>query len=265
MSAIPKDLRYTPEHEYLKATGEKDVFVVGITDYAQGELGDIVFVELPVVGKEFARMEAFGTIEAVKAVSDLYSPAHGKVVEVNTNLASNGAGDGAADTITVDGTSGDDVVVVAGDASGVSVFGLAARVNVTGAEAANDRLRVNLLGGDDVLDGSSIATGAIALTADGGDDNDVLLGGAGDDVLLGGAGDDVLLGGAGDDTIDGGTGDDIEIQSLGADTASSAATVGADWLQAHASKVGGKTVLDAGGEKHTLPRAKLGSLVRAAS
>jgi glycine cleavage system H protein len=87
MSAIPKDLRYTPEHEYLKSTGEKDVFVVGITDYAQGELGDVVFVELPAVGKEFARMEAFGTIEAVKAVSDLYSPAHGKVVEVNTKLA----------------------------------------------------------------------------------------------------------------------------------------------------------------------------------
>jgi glycine cleavage system H protein len=87
MSAIPKDLRYTPEHEYLKSTGEKDVFVVGITDYAQGELGDVVFVELPGVGKELARMEAFGTIEAVKAVSDLYSPARGKVIEVNAKLA----------------------------------------------------------------------------------------------------------------------------------------------------------------------------------
>ena len=87
MSAIPKDLRYTPEHEYLKATGEKDVFVVGITVYAQGELGDVVFVELPAVGMEFARMEAFGTIEAVKAVSDLYCPAKGKVVEVNAKLA----------------------------------------------------------------------------------------------------------------------------------------------------------------------------------
>jgi glycine cleavage system H protein len=87
MSAIPNDLRYTPEHEYLKATGEKNVFVVGITDYAQGELGDVVFVELPAVGKELARMEPFGTIEAVKAVSDLYCPAQGKVVEVNAKLA----------------------------------------------------------------------------------------------------------------------------------------------------------------------------------
>jgi glycine cleavage system H protein len=87
MSEIPKDLRYTPEHEYLKATGDANVFVVGVTDYAQGELGDVVFVELPAVGREFARMEAFGTIEAVKAVSDLYSPARGKVLEVNTKLA----------------------------------------------------------------------------------------------------------------------------------------------------------------------------------
>lgn len=87
MSEIPKELRYTPEHEYLKSTKDKDVYVVGITDYAQGELGDVVFVELPGTGKEFARMEAFGTIEAVKAVSDLYSPARGKVLEVNAKLA----------------------------------------------------------------------------------------------------------------------------------------------------------------------------------
>lgn len=87
MSDIPKDLRYTPEHEYLKATGEKDVYLVGVTDYAQGELGDVVFVELPGVGKTFARMEPFGTIEAVKAVSDLYSPAQGEILEVNTKLA----------------------------------------------------------------------------------------------------------------------------------------------------------------------------------
>jgi glycine cleavage system H protein len=87
MSEIPKDLRYMPEHEYLKPTGEKDVFVVGITDYAQGELGDVVYVELPAVGKRFAPMEAFGTIEAVKAVSDLYSPAQGEITEVNARLA----------------------------------------------------------------------------------------------------------------------------------------------------------------------------------
>ena len=87
MSEIPKDLRYTPEHEYLKPTADKDVFVVGITDYAQGELGDVVYVERPAIGKEFDRMAAFGTIEAVKAVSDLYCPDRGKVTEVNGKLA----------------------------------------------------------------------------------------------------------------------------------------------------------------------------------
>ena len=86
MADIPDDLLYTEEHEYLKRTGE-GVYQVGITDYAQGELGDIVYVELPRPGDKFARMEVFGTVEAVKAVSDLYSPVAGEVVEVNTALA----------------------------------------------------------------------------------------------------------------------------------------------------------------------------------
>lgn len=83
MSEIPEGLRYTEEHEYLKPTEEEGVFLVGITDYAQGELGDVVYVELPEVGAEFNHMDAFGTIEAVKAVSDLYAPMKGEVIEVN--------------------------------------------------------------------------------------------------------------------------------------------------------------------------------------
>jgi glycine cleavage system H protein len=86
MSDIPGDLLYTEEHEYLKATSEKGVYVVGVTDYAQGELGDVVFVELPDVDASFAKMETFGTIEAVKAVSDLFCPLAGEVVEVNGAL-----------------------------------------------------------------------------------------------------------------------------------------------------------------------------------
>ena len=87
MSDIPRDLLYTHEHEYLKATGEDGVYQVGVTDYAQGELGDVVFVELPDSGSTFDRMEPFGTIEAVKAVSDLYCPVKGTVLEVNQTLA----------------------------------------------------------------------------------------------------------------------------------------------------------------------------------
>ncbi|HSJ09693.1 MAG TPA: glycine cleavage system protein GcvH [Longimicrobiales bacterium] len=87
MADIPADLLYSEEHEYLKKTDEAGVFAVGITDYAQGELGDVVYVELPNVGDKFSRMDVFGTVEAVKAVSDLYCPVGGEIVEVNTSLA----------------------------------------------------------------------------------------------------------------------------------------------------------------------------------
>ena len=86
MAEIPDDLHYTEEHEYLKPTDEEGVYLVGITDYAQGELGDVVFVELPSSGDSFDKMAVFGTIEAVKAVSDLYCPLAGEIVEVNGEL-----------------------------------------------------------------------------------------------------------------------------------------------------------------------------------
>ena len=86
MSEIPSDLYYTEEHEYLKPTEEDGVYAVGVTDYAQGELGDVIFVELPEGGATFNRMDVFGTIEAVKAVSDLYCPLQGEVVAVNDGL-----------------------------------------------------------------------------------------------------------------------------------------------------------------------------------
>jgi Ca2+-binding RTX toxin-like protein len=114
--------------------------------------------------------------------------------------------------VIVNGTNGDDVVTALGDATGVAVIGLAAQVNITGAEAANDRLTVNALGGDDVVQASGLASGAIAFAADGGDGDDVLIGGAGDDTLTGDAGDDVLIGGPGLDILDGGPGDNILIQ-----------------------------------------------------
>ena len=86
MADIPNDLLYTEEHEYVKATDESGVVQIGITDYAQGELGDVVYVELPPVGTSFGRMDVFGTIEAVKAVSELFSPLSGEIVAVNTRL-----------------------------------------------------------------------------------------------------------------------------------------------------------------------------------
>ncbi len=81
---VPDDLLYTEEHEWVRV--ENGTAVVGITDYAQGELGDIVFVELPKVASQTKQMEPFGSIEAVKAVSDLYAPLTGEVTEVNAKL-----------------------------------------------------------------------------------------------------------------------------------------------------------------------------------
>lgn len=86
MANVPQDLRYTKEHEYVKPAGEEGVFTIGVTDFAQGELGDIVFVELPSVGTTLNAMQTFGTVEAVKAVSELFSPVAGEVVEINDAL-----------------------------------------------------------------------------------------------------------------------------------------------------------------------------------
>ena len=86
---VPKDLRYTKEHEWIRVEGGEAV--VGVTDYAQGELGDVIFVELPAPGTKVAQMKAFGTIDAVKTVSDLYAPVTGEVTAVNTELKDNPA------------------------------------------------------------------------------------------------------------------------------------------------------------------------------
>jgi glycine cleavage system H protein len=86
MSNIPSDLHYTEEHEYVKLGDEPGTVVIGITDYAQGELGDVVYVDLPDVGATFGKMDVFGTIEAVKAVSELFCPVPGEVMEINGAL-----------------------------------------------------------------------------------------------------------------------------------------------------------------------------------
>lgn len=84
---FPIALKYTKEHEWIKVEG--DVAIVGITDFAQGELGDIIFVEVETVGKVIVQDAVFGTVEAVKTVSDLFSPVNGEIIEFNTKLNSN--------------------------------------------------------------------------------------------------------------------------------------------------------------------------------
>jgi Ca2+-binding RTX toxin-like protein len=172
---------------------------------------DIGNVTMDVNGVEQVNLTARGGADTI-TVNDLTGTG---VTDVNLDLAGtpgSGVGDGQADTVIVNGTAGNDTISAAGDASGVTVSGLAARVHITGSEAANDQLVINALGGDDVVEAAGLAAGAVRFTANGGDGNDVLIGSQGDDVLVGGAGDDVLIGGPGNDTLDGGTGNNILIQ-----------------------------------------------------
>ena len=140
-------------------------------------------------------------------VNDLTGTA---VTDVNIGLSANGAGDGAADTVIINGTAGDDVVAATGDATGVAVQGLAANVNITGAEPT-DQLVVQALAGDDVVTAAGLVPGAIQFSADGGEGDDVLIGASGNDTLHGGTGDDVLIGNGGVDVLDGGLGDNVII------------------------------------------------------
>ena len=133
-------------------------------------------------------------------------------VEIDLAATPGGAADGVADTITIQGPNGDDVILISGDSGVVSIFGLSEEVMVFNLDA-NDRIVINGLGGDDVIEASGLAAG-LQFVADGGDGNDVIVGSAGDDILSGGAGDDVLLGGSGLDVLDGGPGDNTVIQGL---------------------------------------------------
>jgi Ca2+-binding RTX toxin-like protein len=210
---------------------------------------------------EAADVRALGGTDTL-TVNDLSGT---DVVELNADLAGvlgGTAGDAQPDTLVVNGSNGADVISVLGSGTSASVAGLAARVNVTNSGGANDSLVVSALAGDDVVDASGLPASPIHLAANGGDGDDVLLGGDGNDVLSGGPGDDVLIGGPGNDTIDGGDGDDIEVQSVGGDTVTSATAAGKDWLAAHARVVGGRTVLEVGGKKRTLPRAALSQLIQ---
>jgi Ca2+-binding RTX toxin-like protein len=215
---------------------------------------DIAGVTMDLNGVEDVVFNAFGGTDKI-AVHDLTGT---DVTNVELNLAgAGGLGDGAADAVTVDATAGNDVALVFGDASRVTVVGLAAQVDLTGMEAANDTLTIFGGDGDDVLSASGLAAGAIKLVLNGGDGDDVIIGSDGDDVLIGGAGDDVLIGGLGNDVIDGGPGDNIVIQGFtaGALTDDSVDLRGRgftfDWLMAHTSDVDGSAVLDLGDQEIT--------------
>jgi Ca2+-binding RTX toxin-like protein len=169
---------------------------------------DVGNVTMDTNGVEQVDLNVLGGADTV-TVNDLTGTA---VSKVNVDLGSNGAGDGQADNVIVNGTNGNDTIKVVGSNGSASVTGLAAAVNITNAEPANDTLTINTLAGDDVVDASGLDASAIKLIVDGGPGADVIVGGAGNDVLLGGDGDDVLTGGPGFDVLDGGPGNNILIQ-----------------------------------------------------
>ncbi|MFO0909048.1 MAG: calcium-binding protein [Isosphaeraceae bacterium] len=169
---------------------------------------DVANIVMDVNNTERVNINALGGADTIR-VHDLSNT---DVTEVNVNLAaSGGAGDGATDSVIVDGTNADDVIAVAGGTGGATVLGLAATVNISGAES-NDQLTINALAGDDVIQASGLDVGGPSLIALGGDGSDIIIGSSGNDSLSGGNGDDVLIGGPGQDVLDGGTGDNILIQ-----------------------------------------------------
>jgi Ca2+-binding RTX toxin-like protein len=223
---------------------------------------DVAVITMDLNDVETIDAKTFGGTDNV-VVGDLSGT---DVTEVKAGLAAvGGADDLQADTVVANATNGGDVVSVSGAGASLQASGLPATVSVSGASAATDRLTVNALAGDDVIDASGVPAGTALVTLDGGADDDVLIGGAGGDVLLGGEGDDVLIGGPGNDTIDGGPGDNVVVDSLGATAVTKATVVGRGWLASHAAVDHGKTVLEVNGEERTLPRAGLAKLARGLS
>ena len=172
---------------------------------------DVANITMDLDDVETVDFRALGGSDTV-TVNDLSGT---DVTNVKTDLAAvlgGSTGDGQPDRVIVNGTTGDDAITVAGRNGAASVTGLAARVSVTNAEPANDTLTINALAGDDVIDASRLESSSVALTLDGGDGDDVLVGSFGDDTLFGRNGDDVLVGGPGQDVLDGGPGNNTVIQ-----------------------------------------------------
>jgi Ca2+-binding RTX toxin-like protein len=168
---------------------------------------DVGNVTMDVNDVERIDVNALGGSDTI-TVNDLSGTA---VTQLNLDLGSppgSGVGDNAVDTVIVNGTADSDAIAITSDATGITIAGLAAQIHIAGSEPT-DRLNVNAGAGDDVVDARGLAAGAIQLTIDGGDGDDVLFGSAGNDVLLGGAGDDVLFAGSPQNTLDGGPGDNV--------------------------------------------------------
>jgi Ca2+-binding RTX toxin-like protein len=172
---------------------------------------DVGNVTMDINSVERVNLVALGGADTI-TVDDLSGTA---VKQVNVDLSAtpgSGTGDGQADTVVINGTNGNDVITLTETNGVLTVSGLPETVTITGFDPTLDRIVINGLGGDDVINASGLPANVL-FTANGGDGNDILLGGQGNDTLNGGAGDDTLIGGGGQDILDGGTGGNVVLQA----------------------------------------------------
>ena len=175
--------------------------------------------------------------------------------QVAVNLAAaGGGGDGQADTVTVNATNANDAISVASNGASVVVNGLSEQVTIDGAEASNDSLVINGLGGNDGINASALNTGQINLTIDGGAGNDVIVGSRGNDVLIGGDGNDIIKGGPGNDVALLGAGNDLFIWNPGDGSDTVEGQAGFDTLIFNGSNVNENISISANGTRATLFR-----------
>jgi Ca2+-binding RTX toxin-like protein len=168
--------------------------------------------------------------------------------------AGSGVGDGAADSVTVNGTSASNQIQVSGSGGSVSVTGLSAQVTLTGTEGANDSLHINALGGNDTINAAGLAAGQLTLTVDGGSGNDTILGSAGNDILIGGDGNDFVDGNQGSDTAFLGAGNDTFQWDPGDGSDTVEGQDGTDTLLFNGANIAEKIDISANGSRTRLTR-----------
>jgi Ca2+-binding RTX toxin-like protein len=211
---------------------------------------DVANITMDLNGVENIRFNGLGGADTI-TVGDLTGT---DVTKVALDFGSNGVGDGATDQATVTGTNGADQITVIGAAGAVTVAGLAAEVDLSDVEGANDALLINAGAGNDIINAGNLPSGVIHLTIDGGAGNDTITGSQGDDILLGGDGNDTVIGGRGNDVALLGDGNDTFVWNPGDGSDVVEGQGGTDTLQFNGSNIGENMDLSANGSRLRLSR-----------
>jgi Ca2+-binding RTX toxin-like protein len=214
---------------------------------------DVGNVIMDLNGMEHINIVALGGADNI-TVNDL---THTGITQVNIDLSlvpGSGIGDGQADTVTVNGTGGNDQIQVTGAGTSVTVAGLQETVSITGAEGANDTLTINGGNGNETINAAGLAAGVIGLVIDGGAGNDTITGSAGNDTLIGGDGNDTVIGGRGNDTASLGNGNDTFIWNPGDGSDTVDGGAGTDTLVFNGASIGERIDISANGTRTRLFR-----------